>query len=202
MATTPRRQPRSRQRFKRSNSIPTRRAGSRRCTRSLDRPCRRRRGRAAQRQMRLRCAIGQRTAGRRRPPGVDNCAHARRLRPHICGSDPLDLQGMLPWLDRVPPPFAARTRLIIVRSLVRIQAELFRKAPQKAGVFQFQRAQRTAWSDVHGSVLEATAPLPPPDRQWSSCERRNQSLWPGASCSTGSCRAAVSLCRGLMLSPR
>jgi hypothetical protein len=57
-----------------------------------------------------------------------------------------------------------------------------------------REAQAIAYSELCGSVLEANAPLPPPERQWSSCERRNQSLWPGASCSAGSCRAAVSLC--------
>jgi hypothetical protein len=47
------------------------------------------------------------SAGRRRPPGVDNCAHAQRLQPHAHASEPLDLQGNLPL---------ARPRCAAVRS--------------------------------------------------------------------------------------
>jgi len=64
--------------------------------------------------------------GRRRPPGVDNC-HAPGNCRHTYGARIGAIsRRSLPSLDRTAPSLAARARLIIVRSLVQIQAELSR----------------------------------------------------------------------------
>ena len=140
----------------------------------------------------------QRRLARRTCPGSTMGPRARNTRRHPATrrpAEPVGLPGIsLPWEPTLIRPSHGGARLIIVRSMVRIHPELSRETPAQTGFLGSAESQGIVYSELCGSVLEAIAPLRHPERQWSSCERRNQSLWPGASCSTGSWRAAVSLC--------
>jgi hypothetical protein len=134
------------------------------------------------REASYRCARGTAAAGqgidrrswaswrRHVAPGAEKCLSIGP-RWHRSG---ISRPRLLAWAR----PSHGGARLIIVRSLDRIQAELSRETPAQTGFLGCAGPQAIAYCEFCGSVLEAKAPLCPPERQWSSCERRYQSLWP------------------------